>query len=57
MEAINLTFISEKNNKLDKINQIVGESFESTSSFVPDHNSNTPEMSMSTNLSISFLCF
>ncbi len=56
METINLTFISEKNNKLDKINQIVGESFESTSSFVPDHNSNKPEMSISLHLSITRLC-
>ncbi len=56
MEAINLTFISEKNNKLDKINQIVGESFESTSSFVPDNNSNKPEMSLFPNISIPFFC-
>ncbi len=56
METINLTFISEKNNKLDKINQIVGESFESTSSFVPDHNSNKPEMSLSAILSITLSC-
>jgi hypothetical protein len=56
METINLTFIAKKNNKLDEINQIVGESFESTSSFVLDNNSNKPEMSIFTNLSITFFC-